>query len=501
MPPDLDRVAPQRRPAALSLELDSPPSARIDEQVRVTLEVANSGEQDVTGVSVRYFVPAGLRYLDATPVAQFESDVQQNQVVRWDLGTLAGGQRQSLTARFQTQARGRLLGRAEATAAGSLRADASDTIDVRDERDATEARLRVEVHGPQQAAVGQSVTFDITVINDGDAPATNLEILDTFDEGFVYDFIPEPGAAPIPSREPIRLFKERVPTLGRLDPGQRQTYPLTLRGTRAGMLRNQVTVTADGPLEATAEAIVDFRRASLSVRMAGPNWRFQGGRAEFNITVTNTGDSVLRDVLVTDYLPAGTTYSSASQGGVNRGDTVEWQLDELQPGSSAFLFLELNADQLTRQATNRVVVTSAGGAQAQAEAPLEIRAKPAGLDTYMFDLEDLISVSDEVTYEIRVENQGGEIARGVQVQAQAPPQLELVEDAHIAPPGLGIDQQGNRLKFGPADLAPGERWVFHVRARAVAPHPDARFRVEFSWGGLTVPIIEEEATTIIPSDP
>jgi uncharacterized repeat protein (TIGR01451 family) len=494
-PPRFDRVAPSRRPAALSLALHCPSSARLDQEVRVTLEVVNTGEQDAADVSVRYVVPRGLRYLDATPPARAESDAQQQQVLVWEVGMLRGGQRQRLTAGFQTQARGRLLSHAEVTSAESLRADASAAIEVSD------AQLRVEIQGPQQAVVGQSVTFDITVINAGEAPATNLEIVDTYDDGFVYDFTPKPGAAPVPSTEPIRLFKQRVPELARLDPGQRQTYPLTLRGTRAGMLRNQVTVTAEGGLQASAEATVEFRRASLSVRTTGPKWRFQGGRAEFNISVTNTGDSVLREVLVTDYLPPETSYSSASRGGMLRGDTVEWQLGDLEPGRSIFLLLELRAEQLAPQTINRVVVTSEDGVQSQAEAALEIRAKPPGLDTYMFDLEDLVSVGEEVTYEIRVENHGGEIARGVQIQALSPPQLMLIEDAHVAPAGIGVDQQGNRLKFGPADLAPGQSWVFHVRARAVEPHPDARFRVEFRWGGQLNPIIEEEPTTIIPREP
>lgn len=488
-------MPPARRAAALRVEVNGPTSTRLNENVRYTLDVANTGEQAATGVVLRYSVPSGLRYVDATPPARLEPDAQEGQVLAWDLGTFGGGQQQRFSATFVSEVSGRLLSRAEVTSAESLRATASAATEV------SEARLRVEMRGPKQAAVGESVTFDIVIINDGNVPAIDLVLVDTFDEGFVYDYQPRPDAPPMPSTEPIELFKERVPALARLGPGQRQSYPLMLRGTRAGLLRNQVTVMAEGGLEARADVSVEFQRAALAVSVIGPHDRFEGQPAEFNITVTNTGDALLRDVRLTDYVPDEMSYLSAGQMGFIQGDRVEWNLGDLAPGQTVRAWVELNADQVVEQTVNRVTATSEGALPSQAEAVLQIRARPFGLDTYMFDLEDMVSVGDEITYEIRVTNRGGEAARRVTIQAKAPREMQLVADAHRAPPEVAVRQQGDEVAFGPADLEAGAAWVFHVRARAVAPNPAARFQVQFSVEGLQLPIREEEPTTILPSEP
>lgn len=485
--PIADEAPP--RAAALHLDLNAPRSAGVGQEVRFTLDVSNTGEQQATGVVVRLSVPPGVRYVDATPPARPESDVQRGEIVEWEVGSLGGGQQRHFSARFEAQGRGRLLSRAEATSAESLRADATAATEV------SEAQLRVEMQGPQQAVVGQSVTFDIIVINGGNVAATNLVLTDTLGDGLVYDFVLPSG-----------VTQERTGAvsmgLKRLEPGQRQSYPLTVRGKKAGLLRNQVSVVAEGGLEAHAETSVQFQQQSLAVTVVGPHWRSRGGRAEFNITVTNTGEAPLRGVGITDYIPDQMSFFGASQGGMNWDKTVQWNLGgDLEPGQTTRVSVELNADVVVPKTINRVTVTSQGGVQAQAEAALEIRAKPPGLDTYMYDLEDMIKVGEQVTYEIGVQNNGDMTARGLQIDVQAPPELELIPDPLTKPPDVRVEEQTQRhWIFGPADLGAGMKWEFHVRARAVAPHPDARFRVRFQGGGLQEGLTEEEPTTIIPGD-
>lgn len=62
-----------------------------------------------------------------------------------------------------------------------------------------------------------------------------------------------------------------------------------------------------------------------------------GEQAAFSITVTNHKDETVTGVVVTDPLPAGLTLVSATNGGVDQGGVVVWNLGSLAPGQTATL--------------------------------------------------------------------------------------------------------------------------------------------------------------------
>jgi uncharacterized repeat protein (TIGR01451 family) len=61
----------------------------------------------------------------------------------------------------------------------------------------------------------------------------------------------------------------------------------------------------------------------------------------YTIRVKNTGETLLRNLVVTSALPAGTRYISASPGGVFGEGTVTWTVGNMLPNTSRTLLLEL----------------------------------------------------------------------------------------------------------------------------------------------------------------
>jgi len=83
--------------------------------------------------------------------------------------------------------------------------------------------------------------------------------------------------------------------------------------------------------------------ADLGVALTGPATVGPGSNFTYTITVTNHGPASASGVVVTDTLPASLTYVSASGGGVNHGDVVNWALGTLTAGQGSNLTLTVTS--------------------------------------------------------------------------------------------------------------------------------------------------------------
>ncbi len=70
----------------------------------------------------------------------------------------------------------------------------------------------------------------------------------------------------------------------------------------------------------------------------------RGGTADYTIRVKNQGSSASGNYSVTFTLPAGTTYSTSSDGGTNSGSTITWNLSGLAAGATKDITLTLDVD-------------------------------------------------------------------------------------------------------------------------------------------------------------
>jgi len=103
-----------------------------------------------------------------------------------------------------------------------------------------EPLLELAITGPQKAAVGSEVTFDLVVANAGKGPASGLMLVDHFEPGL------EHAAAPSPIEHDLQDLR----------PGQSQRLGLTFSVTAPGKLSHRVEVTRKGKVIAAAQSTV-----------------------------------------------------------------------------------------------------------------------------------------------------------------------------------------------------------------------------------------------------
>jgi uncharacterized repeat protein (TIGR01451 family) len=111
-----------------------------------------------------------------------------------------------------------------------------------------------------------------------------------------------------------------------------------------------------------------------------------GGLITYTLTANNASDAILSGVVITDTLPSGVTFVSASDGGTLVGDTVRWQVGSLSAGASTDVELVVRANAVDRPATisNQFYGASAnGGFVASGSSAIDVAVSPAAFLVYM----------------------------------------------------------------------------------------------------------------------
>jgi uncharacterized repeat protein (TIGR01451 family)/LPXTG-motif cell wall-anchored protein len=100
-----------------------------------------------------------------------------------------------------------------------------------------------------------------------------------------------------------------------------------------------------GPIETTDEdpaAVAVDPLADLKLVKSTEETSFIPGETyTYGINVTNAGDGIARNAVVTDTLRDGLEFVSASNGGTASGQTVTWNLGDIAPGQSVDLTLDV----------------------------------------------------------------------------------------------------------------------------------------------------------------
>jgi uncharacterized repeat protein (TIGR01451 family) len=271
------------------------------------IAVTNFGPSGAGSVVVTDTLPAGVTFVSASG-----SWATNNGVVNWSLGTLTNTQITNLTLIVTAPAGGSLTNVASVS---SPTPDPNLTNNVTPPvvTGVTPVTDVVVLNaGPGSVVAGTVYTNTIAVTNAGPSVATNVVVVDTLPNGttvtntypvlaagggtnFTVTFT-APGSGP--------LTNSATGTSGTYDPNW-------------GNNTNIVAVTA-----VTASANVGLGKSALGSVLATNNLTYA-------IAVTNFGPSSASSVVVTDALPAGVTFVSASGGWATNNGVVNWSLGTL----------------------------------------------------------------------------------------------------------------------------------------------------------------------------
>ncbi len=417
-------------------------------------------------VVVRNRVPAGVNVQASEPRA-----IADGNTLLWDLGTLIPRQEKRIDLQILPEGKGDLACQAMVTFTGASVA----RIRVR------EPKLLLKAAAPDKVLQGDVATISLTVTNPGDGSADHVKIQAVLSDGLEH-----------------ARGKNVEFDLGNLGPNETRSVQLVCGTKLGGMQTCDAVATAEGNLNSKDAANLEVILPRLDLAVHGPKLRYLDRKATYIFKITNPGSAPASNVSVTDQVPDGFKFLTASDGG--RHDfatrTVTWYVGDLTPGQSREMSMEVLAIN-TGEHKHLANVTAARGLKTEAELVTRIEGLPALL-MELVDLDDPVEVGADTAYEIRVTNTGSKTETNLQLVCVIPDKMEFRGAQGAA--GTRFRLQGKDLIFEPLPrLAPRADAVYRVNVRGIAPG-DLRFRARITADGLTDPVLKEESTKVYGDD-
>lgn len=297
----------------LKLRAGAPPIATFDSPFQAIANLANPGDQPARNVRVDVQLPPGTRVVGSDAFARVLPNA-----VTWDIGTLPAQQQLDLFVDVVAQSPVDLV------------------FQARGDGLVTEEKLRIDVFRPalsvrvqpvqQRVESGQPVKFDIDVINTGDRPLRNVQLLASGDSGVIH----RSGNAAVTNTK----------ANGPLQPGETWAAQVEFIPVQAGQRCLNVQASADGGQRVAQESCVTVinpvpRAPDLSIKLEGPRERVMGQDALIRATLVNQGNVVASQVRVVMSFPDQLQLKQATQGAdqsLLQQRQVAWNLLRVDPG-------------------------------------------------------------------------------------------------------------------------------------------------------------------------
>ncbi len=327
--------------------------------------------------------------------------------------------------------------------------------------------------GPEEVCPGDPINYTITVTNRGSCAAEDVVVRDTLPEGVLH----ASGQSTLTYR------------LGSLAPCESKTVNICAQACARGEVCNTAVVTSSNADSVSCQACTCICVCDVELIKDGPQQMQIGESADYTVTVRNTGDKPLTDVVVTDCAPSGTSIVAAEGARVN-GNQAVWRLRSLDVNESVTFNITLTTC-TAGCFTNRASVKTCQGCCDSDEIGTRWRGS-AALNVCIVDSEDPICVGDFTTYTITIVNQGSEQDDNVRVVVRFPSEIVPVSVSGDSPGSIS----NGTVTFEPYDnFSPRQTLKYRIRARANRPG-DARIMTEVSSDTFGSPITQQESTIV-----
>jgi uncharacterized repeat protein (TIGR01451 family) len=313
--------------ADLAVFKTGPASGVAGSNLVYTITVTNIGPNGATNVLVKDFLPAGLSFISASPT----NVTLLSNVVTWAAFNLAAHGKTNLTLTARSLEGGTFTNFAAATS------DAVDPNPTNSDGTATNSQVvsvvtpRADVAvfktGGTNAFAGGIANYTITVTNLGPSTASNVVVKDNL-----------PAGTSLVSASGSYSVSNNVVSWASLtlSNGATASFTIALTVPLSGTFTNialSTSTTSDpnatnnnGSVTGSRVATKIVPSADVVVILTGPPSAIQGSNFVYTLTVTNAGPSTSSNLVVSDSLPLGLTFVSASGGGKVTNSIITWPL-------------------------------------------------------------------------------------------------------------------------------------------------------------------------------
>lgn len=333
---------------------------------------------------------------------------------------------------------------------------------------------------PDPVASGEPLVYTTTVTNLGPAPARDVILTNTLEEGLTY--LGNPGGS--------RSGNVVTWDLGLLPPQETRIFTVTVSSSATGITRNTATVTTpsiDQDLSNNFESISTVVTAAVDLVIE----KFDnldpvgiGQEFTYSLRIRNTSGTTATNLVVTDTLPALLEFRGASPGCSFIASTVRCVIAELPVNFSEQILIDvaaLNAGSVTNVAQVSADQADADTDNNTATEETTVVVGDADLRVTISDAPDPIAVhrNELLTYTVIVENQGPARANQVQLTGTLDADASIVQ---VSAPGgtCNYNSIARIVDCGLGDIEPGA-----VRALSVKLFPTTNRPMAFSVGDVT----------------
>ncbi len=309
----------------------------VGSNVDFTVTALNNGPSDATGVQVTDQLPAGLSLVSATTISGSYTPATGV----WNIGSLPSGATVTLTLTARVTATGSLTNTARKTAETETDPNsANDTASVTITGQASDLTLAKSHVG--SFVRGSSGTYSLVASNSGSAATAGLvTVTDTLPAGLTPTSATGTGWSCGTAGQTVTCTRSDALPIATSYPAI--SVNVTVLQTATNSVTNSATIGGGGEVNTANDTATDPTAVTSSAdigvaKTASSGTATVGSTVQFTITATNTGPSDASAIVVTDQLPAGTSFLQASATvGTYSGGTGLWTIGALPNGGSAVL--------------------------------------------------------------------------------------------------------------------------------------------------------------------
>lgn len=426
------------------------------------VEIMITARKECADVMVNQSLPCGAEFVKSDPPATPD----KNNSLRWSFPHLKCGETQKICVWIKPMKEGCCLAAATVCACPQLCAYTNCGQPV----------VCIKKCGPESACLYCPVEYVIDVCNSGSSTAYDVVVQDRVPEGLAHE-----------SGMNCLTYE-----LGNLCPGDQKRICINFCAVKRGCVTNTATVSYCGGPKCSAEATTLINEPCVQVTKTGPDWAYICKVVDYTITVTNPGDLVLRDVIVDDVSPIGTTIVAAPGAEICCNRAL-WCIPQMCPGETKTFTVSVRST-TPGCLTNKVTVTTnsdCGQCTSCAEATTCWKGI-AATHMCMVDTVDPICVGETSVYRVCVSNRGSADDHNVKLMLRFSNELKPVS---VEGPTAGRIS-GNTVEFTPLEtLSQHQNVEYRVTVKAMSSG-EARGEAALSSDALSAPVIQAESTHV-----
>jgi uncharacterized repeat protein (TIGR01451 family) len=357
--------------ADLSVTKTGPATITAGGTATYTITLTNNGPSDAQGVQLSDALPAGLTLFFHTQTggADAFTDNSTDNTASFSAPTVVAGNAdtfQVIAVAASTLADGTPVDNTATVSATTFDSDQGNNSSTASGSVAATADLAVLKAGPASIAPDTSVTYTLTLTNNGPSAAQAVNLSDALPAGLTRlsqmqtggtDAFSDTSSGNTPSFHADTMAANSTDTFVVVASAAADLVGgsmLTDTATASATTFDNDTSNNTATLTSTVTGVAD-----LSVTKTGPATVTAGTTATYTITLTNNGPSAAQGVSLSDALPAGLTRLSQMQTGgtdafsdTSSGNTASFTADTVPAGSSdTFVVVATAASGLTNGST------------------------------------------------------------------------------------------------------------------------------------------------------